>query len=71
MGGEKMGIGAILIIIGASVIALSSVVAVGAMNGELEGVVTMKEKFLVTIFLFILLIMGWVLLYNGILIINL
>lgn len=66
-----MGIGAILIIIGASVIALSSVVAVGAMNGKLEGVVTTKEKFLVTIFLFILLIMGWVLLYNGISIINL
>lgn len=67
-----MGIGAILIIIGASVIALlSSVVAVGAMNGKLEGVVTIKEKFLVTIFLFILLITGWVLLYNGILIINL
>lgn len=71
MGGKKMGIGAILIIIGASVIALSSVVAVGAMNGKLEGVVTIKEKFLVTIFLFILLIMGWVLLYNGISIINL
>lgn len=66
-----MGIGAILIIIGASVIALSSVVAVGAMNGKLEGVVTIQEKFLVTIFLFILLITGWVLLYNGILIINL
>lgn len=66
-----MGIGAVLIIIGASVIALSSVVAVGAMNGKLEGVVTIQEKFLVTIFLFILLIMGWVLLYNGILIINL
>ena len=66
-----MGIGAILIIIGASVIALSSVVAVGAMNGKLEGVVTIQEKFLITIFLFILLIMGWVLLYNGILIINL
>lgn len=66
-----MGIGAILIIIGASVISLSSVVAVGAMNGKLEGVVTIQEKFLVTIFLFILLIMGWVLLYNGILIINL
>lgn len=71
MGGEEMGIGAILIIIGASVIALSSVVAVGAMNGKLEGVVTIKEKFLVTIFLFILLITGWVLLYNGISIINL
>nr|DAT65518.1 MAG TPA: hypothetical protein [Caudoviricetes sp.] len=66
-----MGIGAILIIIGASVIALSSVVAVGAMNGKLEGVVTIQEKFLVTIFLFILLITGWVLLYNGISIINL
>ena len=66
-----MGIGAVLIIIGASVIALSSVVAVGVMNGKLEGVVTIKEKFLVTIFLFILLITGWVLLYNGILIINL
>lgn len=66
-----MRIGAILIIIGASVIALSSVVAVGAMNGNLEGVVTIQEKFLVTIFLFILLITGWVLLYNGILIINL
>lgn len=66
-----MGIGAVLIIIGASVIALSSVVAVGAMNGKLEGVVTIQEKFLVTIFLFILFITGWVLLYNGILIINL
>lgn len=66
-----MGIGAILIIIGASVIAFSSVVAVGAMNGKLKGVVTIQEKFFVTIFLFILLIMGWVLLYNGISIINL
>ena len=66
-----MGIGAVLIIIGTSVIALSSVIAVGAMNGKLEGVVTIQEKFLVTIFLFILLITGWVLLYNGILIINL
>lgn len=66
-----MGIGAILIIIGASVISLSIVIAVGAMNGKLEGVVTIQEKFLVTIFLFILLITGWVLLYNGILIINL
>ncbi|MBM0153851.1 hypothetical protein [Segatella copri] len=71
MGGEKMGIGAILIIIGASVIALSSVVAVGAMNGKLEGVVTIQEKILITIFLLILLITGWVLLYNGISIINL
>ena len=66
-----MGIGAILIIIGASVIALSSVVAVGAMNGKLEGVVTIQEKILITIFLFILLITGWALLYNGISIINL
>lgn len=66
-----MGIGAILIIIGASVIALISVVAVGAMNGKLEGVVTIQEKILITIFLFILLITGWVLLYNGISIINL
>lgn len=71
MGGQKMGIGAILIIIGASVISLSSVVAVGAMNGKLEGVVTIQEKILITIFLFILLITGWVLLYNGISIINL
>lgn len=71
MGGQKMGIGAILIIIGASVIALSSVIAVGAMNGKLEGVVTIQEKILITIFLFILLITGWVLLYNGISIINL
>ena len=66
-----MGIGEILIVIGAIVTALSSVIAVGAMNGKLEGVVTIQEKFLVTIFLFILLITGWVLLYNGILIINL
>ena len=66
-----MGIGAILIIIGASVIALSSVISVGVMNGKLEDVETIQEKFLVTIFLFILLITGWVLLYNGIYIINL
>ena len=66
-----MGIGEILIVLGASVIAFSSVISVGVMNGKLEGVVTIKEKFLVTIFLFILLITGWVLLYNGILIINL
>ena len=66
-----MGIGAILIIIGESVIPLSSVVAVGAMNGKLEGVLTIQEKILITIFLFILLITGWVLLYNGISIINL
>lgn len=65
-----MGIGEILIILGASVIAFSSVIAVGVMNGKLEDVETIQEKFLVTIFLFILLITGWVLLCNGILIIN-
>ena len=66
-----MGIGEILIILGASVIAFSSIIAVGVMNGKLEDVKTIQEKFLVTIFLFILLITGWVLLYNGIYIINL
>lgn len=66
-----MGIGEILIILGASVIAFSSVISVGVMNGKLEDVKTIHEKFLVTIFLFILLITGWVLLCNGIYIINL
>lgn len=66
-----MGIGEILTILGASVIAFSSVISVGVMNGKLEDVRTIQEKFLVTIFLFILLITGWVLLYNGICIINL
>lgn len=66
-----MGIGEILIILGASVIAFSSIIAVGVMNGKLEDVETIQEKFLVTIFLFILLITGWVLLCNGIYIINL
>ena len=66
-----MGIGEILIVLGASVIAFSSVIAVGVMNGKLEDVETIHEKLLVTIFLFILLITGWVLLYNGIYIINL
>ena len=66
-----MGIGEILIILGASVIAFSSIIAVGVMNGKLEDVKTIHEKLLVTIFLFILLITGWVLLYNGIYIINL
>lgn len=66
-----MGIGEVLIILGASVIAFSSVISVGVMNGKLEDVETIQEKFLVTIFLFILLITGWVLLYNGIYIINL
>ena len=66
-----MGIGEILIILGASVIAFSSVISVGVMNGKLKDVETIQEKFLVTIFLFILLITGWVLLCNGIYIINL
>ena len=66
-----MGVGEILIVLGASVIAFSSVISVGVMNGKLEDVKTIQEKFLVTIFLFILLITGWVLLYNGIYIINL
>ena len=66
-----MGIGEILIVLGASVIAFSSVISVGVMNGKLEDVETIQEKFLVTIFLFILLITGWVLLCNGIYIINL
>ena len=66
-----MGAGEVLIVIGAIVIAFSSVTAIRAISGKLEGVVTIQEKFFVTIFLFILLIMGWVLLYNGILIINL
>lgn len=66
-----MGIGEILIVLGASVIAFSSVISVGVMNGKLEDVETIHEKLLVTIFLFILLITGWVLLYNGIYIINL
>ena len=66
-----MGIGEILIILGASVIAFSSVISVGVMNGKLEDVETIQEKFLVTVFLFILLITGWVLLCNGIYIINL
>ena len=66
-----MGIGEILTILGASVIAFSSVISVGVMNGKLEDVKTIQEKFLVTIFLFILLITGLVLLYNGIYIINL
>ena len=66
-----MGIGEILIILGASVIAFSSVISVGVMNGKLEDIETIHEKLLVTIFLFILLITGWVLLCNGIYIINL
>ena len=66
-----MGIGAILIIIGASVIALSSVIAVGAISGKIEGVITLGERLGITAFLMILFVMGCVLLDNGILIINL
>lgn len=66
-----METGVVLIIIGAIVIAFSSVTAVGVMNGRVEGIVTVQEKLGVTIFLIILLFVGWILLYNGILIINL
>lgn len=44
-----MGVGEILIIVGASVIAFSSVISVGVMNGKLEDVETIQEKFLVNI----------------------
>ena len=66
-----METGVVLIIIGAIVIAFSSVTAVGVMNGKVEGIVTVHEKLGVTIFLIILLFTGWIFLYNGILIINL
>lgn len=66
-----METGVVLIIIGAIVIAFSSVTAVGVMNGKVEGIVTVQEKLGVTIFLIILLFTGWIFLYNGILIINL
>lgn len=66
-----MKTGVVLIIIGAIVIAFSSITAVGVMNGRVEGIVTVQEKLGVTIFLIILLFVGWILLYNGILIINL
>lgn len=66
-----METGVVLIIIGAIVIAFSSITAVGVMNGRVEGIVTVQEKLGVTIFLIILLFVGWILLYNGILIINL
>lgn len=71
MENRKMETGVVLIIIGAIVIAFSSVTAVGVMNGKVEGIVTVQEKLGVTIFLIILLFTGWIFLYNGILIINL
>lgn len=71
MENRKMETGVVLIIIGAIVIAFSSITAVGVMNGRVEGIVTVQEKLGVTIFLIILLFVGWILLYNGILIINL
>ena len=71
MENQKMETGVVLIIIGAIVIAFSSVTAVGVMNGKVEGIVTVQEKLGVTIFLIILLFTGWIFLYNGILIINL
>ena len=66
-----METGVVLIIIGAIVIAFSSITAVGVMNGRVEEIVTVQEKLGVTIFFIILLFVGWILLYNGILIINL
>lgn len=66
-----MGTGVVLIIIGAIVVAFSSITAVGVMNGRVEEIVTVQEKLGVTIFFIILLFVGWILLYNGILIINL
>ena len=66
-----MGIGEILIVIGAIVIAFSSVTAVGAISGKIEGVITLSERLGITSFLMILFVMGCVLLDNGIIIINL
>lgn len=66
-----MGTGEVLIIIGVIVIAFSSVTAVGAISGKIEGVITLSERLGVTAFLMILFVMGCVLLDNGILIINL
>nr|DAW63212.1 MAG TPA: hypothetical protein [Caudoviricetes sp.] len=66
-----MGTGVVLIIIDAIVVAFSSITAVGVMNGRVEEIVTVQEKLGVTIFFIILLFVGWILLYNGILIINL
>lgn len=66
-----MRTGVVLIIIDAIVVAFSSITAVGVMNGRVEEIVTVQEKLGVTIFFIILLFVGWILLYNGILIINL
>lgn len=66
-----MGTVVVLIIIDAIVVAFSSITAVGVMNGRVEEIVTVQEKLGVTIFFIILLFVGWILLYNGILIINL
>ena len=65
-----MGTGEILIVIGAIVIAFSSVTAVVAISGKIEGVITLSERLGITAFLMILFVMGFVLLDNGILIIN-
>lgn len=66
-----MGTGEVLIIIGVIVIAFSSVTAVGAISGKIEGVITLSERLGVTAFLMILFVMGCVLLDNGVIIINL
>lgn len=66
-----MGTGEILIVIGAIVIAFSSVIAVGAISGKIEGVITLSERLGVTAFLAILFVMGCVLLDNGVIIVNL
>lgn len=66
-----MGTGEVLIIIGVIVIAFSSVTAVGAISGKIEGVITLSERLGVTAFLAIFFVMGCVLLDNGVIIINL
>ena len=66
-----MGTGEILIVIGAMIIAFSSVTAVGAISGKIEGVITLGERLGITAFLMILFVTGCVLLDNGIIIINL
>lgn len=66
-----MGTGEVLIVIGAIVIAFSSVTAIGAISGKIEGVITLSERLGITAFLMILFVMGCVLLDNGIIIINL
>lgn len=66
-----METGEVLIIIGVIVIAFSSVTAVGAISGKIEGVITLSERLGVTAFLMILFVMGCVLLDNGVIIINL